>query len=140
MVDSSILAPNSSTIDDFADLYDWSVSLSGLSSTPSSTTFGLADLFAWILTTDAAGQVVDFNFRTFAQNADGYGLNAFLPTEVDLCTGAIGSGCAGGQALGRFDIVNYQVNPVPEPATFPLVSAVLTLGIWLRFRSRRVGC
>jgi hypothetical protein len=84
--------------------------------------------------------VVDFNFRTLAQNADGYGLNAIQPAVVDLCVGATGEACEGGRALGRYDIVNYQVNPVPEPATFSLVLAILILGAWLRFQSRRLGC
>jgi len=117
IVDSSLLAPNSSTVSDFANMSAWSLSLSGLTGVPSATSFGLTDLFSWVLTTDALGDVIDFNFRTFAQNADGYGLNAIAPAMVDLCQGA----CAGGSTIGTYNIVNYRTSSVPEPATIALI-------------------
>ena len=136
LVDGSLLAPSTTTISDFTNLTGFSLTMSGLPSIPSSTSFSLGDLFSYILETDATGTIIDFNWRTFAQNADGYGLNAIAPTVVDLCQSATGNACSGGTPIGRYDITNYQTF-VPEPSTLFLFLIALG-GLGFMTRRRRV--
>ena len=120
IVDSSLLAPSTTTISDFANLTSFSLSMSGLPSIPSSTSFSITDLFSYILETDLTGTIIDFNWRTILSNADGYGLNAVSPTVFDLCQNPTGSACIGGVTIGTYNIGNYRTAAIPEPSTLAL--------------------
>ena len=61
VVDSALLAAGVFT-KDLADLQDFSLTLTGIPASPSSTTFTKADLSFFILETDAAANIIDLNF------------------------------------------------------------------------------
>ena len=62
--DDSLLAPNSNLnfTCDLSQLTSFNLTITGLPTSPSSTTFTKADLNAWQLATDSAGRLTDLNF------------------------------------------------------------------------------
>lgn len=128
ITDEVNLAPNAQTLN-FADLIDMSMTLNGIPSAPSVTTFSRANLdapnFSWILAVNGAGAITDLNFfmRLGGTNSDGYAIDGFSPFNFVLCQGpAAAVSCGNSPQLDRLRIRVDQVRPVPEPATLSLIA------------------
>ncbi|MFM6482056.1 MAG: hypothetical protein ACKPIF_21705 [Microcystis panniformis] len=76
-IDDSLLAPNTNIYfpGNVNDLQGFSLTFTGLASSPSTTTFTLANLTDWAFETDGTGTIIDANFVS-SLNADGYELKA----------------------------------------------------------------
>ncbi|MGK7881727.1 MAG: PEP-CTERM sorting domain-containing protein [Crocosphaera sp.] len=87
-IDDSNLAPNVllGGPNDLSGLEGFSATFTDLSSTPSTTTFGLSDLDSWSYRTDGAGDFLDINFfmNEGSTNGDGYRLNGVDPFASEL--------------------------------------------------------
>ena len=104
--DDSLLAPNTN-LDftcDLSQLTSFNLTVSGLPTSPSTTSFTKADLNAWQLATDSSGQLTDLNFfmregkcGANKVNADNYAING---VEVFLLSIYQGSST---NALATFD-------------------------------------
>ncbi|MCZ8223117.1 MAG: hypothetical protein O9324_03920 [Microcystis sp. LE19-84.1B] len=79
-IDDSLLGPNTSILfpGNVNDLQGFSLTFTGLASSPSTTTFALANLTNWLFKTNGTGTIIDANFDS-SLNADGYDL---APAEV----------------------------------------------------------
>ena len=94
--DDALLAPNSqSTPCDLTQLISFDLHISGLPTSPSSTSFTKADLADWAVRTDSAGRFTDINFWMDSctqnkVNADGYAIDGVAPfaLAVIIQTGA----------------------------------------------------
>ncbi|MBI3368074.1 MAG: PEP-CTERM sorting domain-containing protein, partial [Burkholderiales bacterium] len=111
------------------DLLAMTMSLSGIPTAPSTTSFTKADLssFEWILQVDGAGVISDLNFfmRGGAANADGYSIEGISPFNSVFCHGtAVVNACAGAAApteIDRLVIHVTDIGTVPEPLSLALV-------------------
>ncbi|MBZ5589364.1 MAG: IPTL-CTERM sorting domain-containing protein [Acidobacteriia bacterium] len=91
--DDSLLAPNTNpgTTCDLSLLYSLDLHMTGLPSSPSSTSFTKADLLEWRVQTDSNGRLVDINFFMQAAcssptkvNTDGYGIEGVEPFKLEV--------------------------------------------------------
>ena len=143
VVDSSLFVPNFFT-NDLADLQDFSLSVTGIPASPSSTTFTMADLNAWTVRTDPAVNIIDLNFfmDVAPANADGYSIVGISPFTLLLCDGAaLTVSCAAGLPIDTLTVSVTSVEPVdgtvPEPTALSLVGLGLA-GIGARrWRQRK---
>ncbi len=79
-IDDSLLIPNQSLIDFTTGITAFQANLTNIPSIPTSTTFNLADVSGFLLTTDASANIVDFNIFS-AANGDAFtvsGLASFV--------------------------------------------------------------
>lgn len=83
VVDSSLLAPNTFTLD-LLDLQSLSLTLTGIPDSPSTTTFTEPDLAFWVFATDGFRTIVDLNFfmEGLQANIDGYAIEGINPLHV----------------------------------------------------------
>ena len=109
-IDDSLLAPNSSA-SGLTDLIAFNLTITGLSSSPSSTTFTLADLDDFSFKTDGSGVITDANFfmNVGETNADGYRINGTEPNELSLYDG----GSSTSPMIAQFEADQSQVGIVP---------------------------
>ena len=130
-IDDSLLAPNTSISfpGNFNDLQGFSLTFTGLASSPSTTTFTLANLTDWRFVTNGTGTIIDANFRS-SLNADGYGLDT-SNTLFSLLTDPLG-----GQSF--YNITPGTPGPVPVQSTPEPGSVVALLGLGLGALASRV--
>lgn len=81
-IDDALFIPNQNINNPngpLTGLTGFQATFTGLSTTPSSTTFNLSDLVGYTFVTDADAKVTDFNFfqQSAKTNADGYSINGF---------------------------------------------------------------
>jgi|GEM_PF-5614495 len=135
-IDSSNLGPNV-TLGGFADLsglISFQLTVSGLPTSPSSTTFAAADLDAWIYSTGPSGNLTDVNFFMPAPNVngDGYAILGTDPFELSIFDGAANDS----PAVAVFAASPAQAPAAPVPATSPwalaLLAMMLSLVAWRR--------
>ena len=91
--DDSLLAPNTNInfSCDLSALSSLDLHITGLPSSPSSTSFTKANLIAWKFNTDATGKITDLNFFMENEcssppqvNADGYGIQGVNPFTLQV--------------------------------------------------------
>jgi hypothetical protein len=101
--DDSLLAPNTDLnfTCDLSQLTSFNLTITGLATSPSSTSFTKADLNAWQLATDSSGRLTDLNFfmRDSAcgpnkVNADDYAIDGVNNFTIDLYQDNNGSAIA----------------------------------------------
>jgi len=96
--DDSLLAPNTA-LDftcDLSQLTSFDLTITGLPTSPSSTSFTKADLNAWKFDTDGTGKITDINFfmregsctPPSKVNADGYAINGISYFMIALYQGS----------------------------------------------------
>ena len=95
--DDSLLAPNTylNFTCDLSQLTSFNLTITGLPTSPSSTSFTKADLNAWQLATDSSGRLTDLNlFMRYGPcgpdklNADGYAIDGINYFEIALYQGS----------------------------------------------------
>ena len=123
-IDDSLLAPNTNIYfpGNVNGLQGFSLTFTGLASSPSTTTFTLANLNNWTFTTNGTGTITDANFRS-SGNADGYKLNPnnFLYAElIDPLSG-----------VSFYVITPGTTGPVPVQSTPEPGGVVALLGLGL---------
>ncbi|WP_066030165.1 hypothetical protein [Microcystis aeruginosa] len=123
-IDDSLLAPNTDIFfpGNVNGLQGFSLTFTGLASSPSTTTFTLANLNDWGFTTDGTGTIIDANFQS-SGNADGYKLDpsdALLAQLIDPLSGS-----------SYYDITLGTPGPVPVQSTPEPGGVVALLGLGL---------
>ena len=100
-LDDSLLRPNvvGFVNCDLSLIYSFSMTITGLITTPSSTSFTKADLGGYYISTDGGGNITDLNFFMLDStcppdhyNADGYALNGATTFRVELHRHIVGDG------------------------------------------------
>ena len=114
-MDSSLLAPNIFT-DDLNDLVSVSITFTGLTASPSSTTFTKDDLAFWVFSTEFSGEIFDMNFfmRGVPSNTDGYAIDGVQVSTLALCNAPadpIQGGCPARTGLDTFTIAITDIGP-----------------------------
>jgi hypothetical protein len=109
-IDDSLLAHNTEH-SNLADLISFNLTITGLATSPNSTTFTKADLDQWHWDIDAGGTITDANFfmDLGATNADGYRINGTEPNELSLYDG----GSSTSPMIAQFEADPSQAGGVP---------------------------
>ena len=123
-IDDSLLAPNTNIKlpGNVNGLQGFSLTFTGLASSPSTTTFTLANLNNWAFRTDGTGTIIDANFRS-SGNADGYKLEPSGALYAGLIDPLSGS--------SYYDITPGTPGPVPVQSTPEPGGVVALLGLGL---------
>ncbi|MEH2363004.1 hypothetical protein [Nostoc sp.] len=136
--DDSLLTPNQSIANSSSTtgLDGFQINFTGLSSTPTATTFNLSDLTGWILQTNSSSQITDLNFfmNSPKTNADGLSIQGFNVFILRVYQGTSTTG----SVVAQFGITPTEATAVPFDipggATIPAVGGLLALGLMRKAR------
>ncbi|MGB5592902.1 MAG: PEP-CTERM sorting domain-containing protein [Crocosphaera sp.] len=127
-IDDSLLIPNQFFIGEIPGITAFQANLTNLGTVPDSTTFDLADVSGFILSTDASASIIDFNF-TGASNADGFDAVGVGSFTFDLFQGS-----------SVVDTVTIGITPatttVPEPDLLTMLGAATAMGFGTAFKRK----
>lgn len=132
-LDDSLLAPNTagSVNCDLSLIYSFTLTVSGLPTSPSSTSFSKADLNGYYISTDDNGQITDLNFFMLNHictparfNADGYALDGDTTFIVGLYQNT-GEGVP--PEIASFEAAPAVVGPAIPTLSWPGLAALAML-------------
>ena len=127
-IDDAFFTPNQSFFGPSPAFTAFQASFTNLPNVPSSTTFNLSDVAAFILTTDSNNSLTDFNFFT-NPNADG-----FVATGIDVLTVAVAD-----TNTGPVDVFTTNAEPVPEPSFLLATGIAGGVGTFLKKRKKKAA-